>query len=190
MLNRRPDTMADHEIISRAEAKARGLKRYFTGKSCVNGHVSERMLSGNCIECHRRTATKRAADQRAKNPDKERERNARYHKNNADKIRERKARWRTENRDKVLEMKRIYRANNADKIRDANARWRAENADKVRANADRHTREISKSYVSIMVGLPVSKIPDDLYELKRQQLEINRLEAELKREIKELTNEQ
>jgi hypothetical protein len=43
------------EIITRAEAKARGLKRYFTGKPCRNkGHVAERLTSnGNCMECKR-----------------------------------------------------------------------------------------------------------------------------------------
>lgn len=40
------------ELISPDEARARGLKRYFTGEVCKNGHVAERMLSNwRCIEC-------------------------------------------------------------------------------------------------------------------------------------------
>ena len=39
------------EIITRAEAKARGLKRYFTGKPCCNGHICERLVLGGCIKC-------------------------------------------------------------------------------------------------------------------------------------------
>ena len=40
------------EIISRAEAIAIGYKRYFTGKPCKHGHVSERYTnSKHCIEC-------------------------------------------------------------------------------------------------------------------------------------------
>lgn len=31
------------EIISVADAGAAGLKRYFTGRPCKNGHVSERL---------------------------------------------------------------------------------------------------------------------------------------------------
>jgi hypothetical protein len=42
------------ETISRAEAKAKGLKRYFTGKPCKHGHVAERYIAGRCIECYRR----------------------------------------------------------------------------------------------------------------------------------------
>jgi 5-methylcytosine-specific restriction endonuclease McrA len=42
------------QIISRAEAKASGLKRYFTGKPCKHGHVAERAtVNGLCHECSR-----------------------------------------------------------------------------------------------------------------------------------------
>lgn len=41
------------DVISRAEAKARGLKRYFTGKPCKHGHVAERGLANRaCLVCH------------------------------------------------------------------------------------------------------------------------------------------
>ena len=40
------------EIISLAEARAIGYKRYFTGKPCKRGHVSERYTnSKHCIQC-------------------------------------------------------------------------------------------------------------------------------------------
>ena len=40
------------QIISYKEARAKGLKRYFTGNPCKNGHISERMVSHcGCIEC-------------------------------------------------------------------------------------------------------------------------------------------
>lgn len=39
------------KVISRAEAKRRGLSVYFTGKPCKHGHLSERYLSGACREC-------------------------------------------------------------------------------------------------------------------------------------------
>jgi hypothetical protein len=43
--------MGEHKEIgsSAADAKARGLKRYFTGKPCVNGNVAPRYLSGGCL---------------------------------------------------------------------------------------------------------------------------------------------
>lgn len=42
------------EIISRKEARARGLKRFFTGKPCKHGHISEGWTCGmSCIVCFR-----------------------------------------------------------------------------------------------------------------------------------------
>ena len=41
------------ETISRKEAKEKGLVRYFTGKPCGKGHLSERFTSTkNCVTCH------------------------------------------------------------------------------------------------------------------------------------------
>ncbi len=40
------------EIISRAEARERSLKRYFTGKPCTWNHVAERFVdNGGCSAC-------------------------------------------------------------------------------------------------------------------------------------------
>lgn len=40
------------EVISRAEATARGLKRYFTGIPCKRGHVAERaVINASCFAC-------------------------------------------------------------------------------------------------------------------------------------------
>jgi hypothetical protein len=38
--------------LSRQSALSQGVKRYFTGKSCVNGHISERYAAGRgCVTC-------------------------------------------------------------------------------------------------------------------------------------------
>lgn len=40
------------QIMTRKEAHALGLKRYYDGNGCVHGHDSERFVSnGGCIEC-------------------------------------------------------------------------------------------------------------------------------------------
>ncbi len=31
--------------------KAKGLRRYFTGKPCSKGHIAERHYTGTCVEC-------------------------------------------------------------------------------------------------------------------------------------------
>ena len=41
------------QIITRKEAIEKGLPRYFTGKPCVNGHISERVTKKcDCVECN------------------------------------------------------------------------------------------------------------------------------------------
>ena len=43
------------EIISRKDAKKICLKRYFTGKPCEHGHLSERKtVNGSCVLCSAR----------------------------------------------------------------------------------------------------------------------------------------
>ncbi len=41
-----------YPIITRKEAKAQGLKRYFNGRLCPQGHISEKYVSnGRCVGC-------------------------------------------------------------------------------------------------------------------------------------------
>lgn len=59
------------EILSRKDARAIGAARYFTGKPCKRGHVTQRITtSALCVECNRviqRASRKRIklADHRA-----------------------------------------------------------------------------------------------------------------------------
>ncbi len=82
------------EIISRAMALAKGLKRYFTGKPCKRGHIAARgVASRACKECqktdqaNRRQANldearRRNREEKRRNPQKRRpEYNRRYVKN-------------------------------------------------------------------------------------------------------------
>lgn len=41
-------------LITRKEARQRGLSRYFTGKVCPHGHITERYVTGKaCVGCRR-----------------------------------------------------------------------------------------------------------------------------------------
>lgn len=43
----------ERTVVLRAEARKNGLIRYFTGKPCKHGHISERLTSNRkCIACH------------------------------------------------------------------------------------------------------------------------------------------
>lgn len=44
--------MADREVITRQQAYAKGLKRFYTGKACQAQHYSERYTcNGGCVDC-------------------------------------------------------------------------------------------------------------------------------------------
>jgi len=66
-------------VISRNEALAQGLKRYFTGVACKNNHIAERTVSNfTCIECQKEKAKKDYEE----NPDKWINRRMDCYKNN------------------------------------------------------------------------------------------------------------
>lgn len=59
----------------RDEARANGLRRYFTGRPCIHGHVAERLVSNKaCVECDRVNKAKMYAcgDPRVRAQDKKR----------------------------------------------------------------------------------------------------------------------
>ncbi len=118
------------EIISRADAKARGLKRYFTGNPCKRGHVAERRVSGQiCIDCAKVASAKHYGE----NSDKVKKSQAKYYAENADKVKARAAYYRAEHLDEAKAYRARYYAETADKAKASNARWCAENVDKSEA---------------------------------------------------------
>jgi hypothetical protein len=63
------------EVISRAEAMALGLPRYFTGKPCPNGHVAELYISiCKCVECGAEQSRNRTPEERARQVERARRR--------------------------------------------------------------------------------------------------------------------
>ena len=90
------------DIVTRKEAKERGLARYFTGKPCPHGHVAERWAStSRCVVCDRK-----------------------YREANPEKISESKRKYREANREKILERKRKYYEANREKIRERQRKYR------------------------------------------------------------------
>lgn len=73
------------KTVSRKKAEAAGLKRYFTSKKCLRGHIAERFISGRaCVKC----STERHHTWRKTNPEKVRERHRTWRKANLEKARE------------------------------------------------------------------------------------------------------
>ena len=136
------------EIISKAAAKARGLKRFFTGEQCKAGlHVDERYVSsGLCVACDReRNRARYQADEGVRERVKEASR-ARHHAKRDEIIaqareryyanhEERKARNRAHhqaNRDEINAKARDRYYADPGAYKERNRRARAENPEKYR----------------------------------------------------------
>lgn len=121
------------KIISRAEAKAKGLTRYHTGRPCKRGHVVERQVTnGICIECRKAKDAKWCAANPEKVREKVRLQSARHRRDSPDRIRANRKRWELANPEKVSARKRRYRIKNHDQISASEKAWRDANPEKVR----------------------------------------------------------
>lgn len=107
-------------ILLRKDAQASGLTRYFTGKECKRGHLSERMVSTfACVDClSSHTSKWKKAHRHVCTPTSKK--------------------WREANREKVRALKRSY-YKDSPKERGLQAirgkRWQEENRDKSRASS-------------------------------------------------------
>ena len=127
-------TIDPPHIISRDEARARGLKRYFTGTPCKHGHIAERNVrSGRCLECDRARTTK----WRAANPKRIRETKRKYRAANLEKLREKDRevarKQYIKNRGKILSKRAAWRAENKEETAAYRRQWYAKNKDRLAA---------------------------------------------------------
>ncbi len=107
--------MADEilQIIGREEARALGLKRYFTGEPCAHGHICQRQVkSSTCVMCSRAATRK----WRIRNPEKI----ARYRIIDRENHKAAVARWYREHRDEVNARAVDWRKRNPEKARISN----------------------------------------------------------------------
>lgn len=138
----------DGPIVTREEARAAGLKRFFVLTPCRNNHVAERYVStGGCCVCNKigndrfnaRNPDKNAvytATYRARNPERVRAASlSRYYARYDEYRAYRMYRYREskEVRDAKLEYGRAYREGNPEKMRAFRKRWRIANLDVVSA---------------------------------------------------------
>lgn len=120
-------------IITRSQASAQQLPRYFTNKPCVNGHIADRNTkTGRCMQCQR----EHGAKFRAERPDimqQWRERNPDYASNkyheNADARKQQNKEWYEANKEHArTRHKRWYYADGmAEKLLAARRNWYANN---------------------------------------------------------------
>jgi 5-methylcytosine-specific restriction endonuclease McrA len=118
----------DRPLVTRAQAKAAGAKRYFNGKPCPTGHIAERMTSsGRCITCCYADRT----TWRAANPEKTRVARAAYYASHRETERAQTAIYQATNAAKIRAKSLKYKLANKAKVRAWYAAWCAANPEKL-----------------------------------------------------------
>lgn len=128
-------------VVTRAEAKAAGLKRYFSGRACKHGHLYERQtVNGTCLICSEKMSSAAAAKKPAERAASKRA----WYEANIEKHRADTRAWRARNREKWREWTRGWLLKHAEKLRALRAersaihtargrRWRKANPEKFAA---------------------------------------------------------
>lgn len=116
--------MPEFSVISRKDALRLGQARYFTGKPCKFGHVSDRQVSGkSCNECRRVSDRKKYAE----NPEKHKAKSSAHKKATRPRINELKRINYRADPSKVKAQNAKFREKNGDDLRFRSAKWREEN---------------------------------------------------------------
>jgi len=140
-----PERGMYYDKVSRKQAKAQGLKRYATGKPCINGHIAERLVSnGSCCQCtletQRTTHEQRYRSTKARGyfrTKKHLEKRQAYREANREitrpVARERGRRDYAENPEKFRARARAWRVENLEKAKARGKAWKQANPEKARA---------------------------------------------------------
>jgi hypothetical protein len=127
-----------HPVVTRKQAKALGLVRYFTGKPCPHGHIAQRFTSyGQCEAC---TVASRDAWYHANKP-RAAVKNAEWMKANIGRKRQINAAWRARHPEQAKAAVDAHYAANPEMYAAYRKRWQAANPDKMRAFKDKWKAE-------------------------------------------------
>ncbi len=109
------------KIISRKEAAALGMTRYFTGRPCKRGHIAKRdVVNCTCVEC--------TLDWKRKNPERVKQYSHEYYHENRETIIEKKKEYFASVAGKATEKR--SREKNKDKRNAYNRAWSVNNPEK------------------------------------------------------------
>jgi 5-methylcytosine-specific restriction endonuclease McrA len=134
-------------IILRAEARARNLKRYYTGKPCKNNHSVERFVyDGGCIQCKLDASRLwKKKNQRKVNEQVKLWRSTHIEHRKAYRKKQYSIKkdeqlascriWRQNNLDKAKQISNAYKKSNKEKCQAKQRNWRIQNADAIRSYA-------------------------------------------------------
>jgi len=123
---------SEKTVVSRKDAKFKGIKRYFTGKPCKHGHTVERYtVNGKCLICH----SNENRVMRQSHPARYAERARKWREKNQEDSRKAQARYRMAHREICIKRASLWRASHPEKQANSKRVWRMTNRDTVSASS-------------------------------------------------------
>jgi len=134
-------------IVTRAEAKAAGLRRFFTSEPCKRGHIAQRQTSnGQCWGCKKPPSAEYMAAWLARNPERRRaitrtyrerhqEEYRAYYEQNFDKVHARNRAWRAANQEAYRRAVAEWHKAHPEEIKRIHQKWVEANPEKIATNA-------------------------------------------------------
>lgn len=175
------------EIIGCSDAYARGLKFYFTGKPCKNGHVAKRTLSSrDCHEClmaKRAQTNARAKIYRLKNREDIISRRRERYASDGGARREHNKKWVAEHKD----LNRVYQRRYYDKNPEKGAEWNEKNPEK-RSEIQRRYYQSHKEECQARAIAWQKKNQDKVNERQRSLYQVNSVEINARSRQKHAEN--
>lgn len=157
------------EIISRWEAKDKGLKFYFTGQPCKRGHTSERYVSGGaCVECSRnypeynKNIKKYQKEWYQINKEHRKRKNKEWYENNKERHAKTVRKAHSERPEHYREYRKRYKKENRDKV---NAYNRKYSYQRYHSNAEYKVSKIIRSYLQRVLNITKEGKEDSSYDV-------------------------
>jgi hypothetical protein len=142
--------------MKRAEAKAQRLKFYNTGKPCKRGHLSDRYIGGQCVECVKLAGV----DQYKNNRDSQLAAWRKWYEVNKEVHHARVRRWQAENKDKVRADAKVWETANPEKVKAKRNRY-------IKRHPDKHTAWAVASVARRAKRMPKWLSADDKWLLRQ-----------------------
>jgi hypothetical protein len=141
------------KIVTRAEAKAQGLKRYFTGKPCVHGHIEQRHTKGGgCMGCARIMSM-------------------RYYRNNPEACRKRHTAWTRKNSEHVNAYNNARYWRDPEKGRAINlksrSKFRSRNVESTKIWRQKNPEKLKELRRKALLAAKLKRSTDETYRTKR-----------------------
>ena len=174
--------------ITRQNAKSKGLKKYFTGKKCLYGHIAERDVSkADCVECqkirrrkryikNKVSELKRFKEYREKYPERRKGTIRKYYLKHIKQEKKRRERLKKEHPEKIKLYNKRYRELHPDRVKKSHRKNFLKN---MKNPTFRINSAMSSNLYMSLKGLKKGRSWEDLVDFNLDDL-VNHLKRKLK----------